>query len=33
MALLIENGGVLLDWGNLFLTDNFGYFEEMFDVS
>ena len=32
MALLIENGGVLLDWGNLFLTDSFEYLEEMLDI-
>ena len=32
LALLYENGGVMLEWGNLFLTEGFEFLEEMFNI-
>ena len=32
LTLLYENGGVMLEWGNLFLTENFSFLEEMLNI-
>ena len=32
LTLLYENGGVMLEWGNFFLTENLSFLEEMLNI-